>query len=304
MASNIINSIKNQQSNRSGVVVQPGDQQSTTRQPESQQPAEDLRPKETFKDPFAIHAESMVKRKGSADDLVKKAMETKTSDMVDKANQALSNGSSIQKDMREFDEFEKISDEDLALAEQIVFKGYAEYNVVIPNMPSHVFTLCTSSAEDMSIIDEILYDMVKQREDKTGDVDLPAQHVETMKAALFLALGFKGADGKDFCDEPINQMMTIKRAIIKIKELEYAGEMEKAKSLNDSLKKSLKYRAVRMRRYPTPVIDFLSHKKYEFDTKMYTIMMSDKIIPKSSGQSRDMQDRYLSSQGSSSNSDQ
>lgn len=259
--------------------------------------------KQDFKDPFREQAEQLAGRKNKADDIAKKVIDSQANQMVDKANAALS-GSTSKFDMKEFEELEKISDEDLELAEQTIFKGYAESNIIIPNMPKHTFTLCTTSAEDMSVIDEILYDMVKGRENKEGDVDLPAQHVQTMRAALFLALGFKGPDGKDFCDEPINQLATIKRAIIKVKDLECSGEIDKSAALMKSLKDSVKYRAVRMRRFPTPVIDFLSGKKYEFDNRMYTIMVSPKIIPKSSGQSQGTQEQPSSMRDGTSNTAQ
>lgn len=259
--------------------------------------------KQDFKDPFKEQADQLATRKNKADDIAKKVIDSQASQMVDKANAALS-GSTSKFDMKEFEELEKISDEDLELAEQTIFKGYAELNITIPNMPKHTFTLCTTSAEDMSIIDEILYDMVKGKEDKDGEVDLPAQHVQTMRAALFLALGFKGTDGKDFCDEPINQLATIKKAVIKVKDLECSGEIDKSIALMKSLKDSVKYRAVRMRRFPTPVIDFLSGKKYEFDNRMYTIMVSPKIIPKSSDQSQGTQERVSSTKEEISNTAQ
>jgi len=280
-------------------------------QPSSDKPQQQNQPKpsetpqkENFKDPFAIHAENIAKRGAATDRMVKSAIDFKNNEMISKINESLSKKDSIKDDIKEFEEQEKITDEELELAQQVIFKGYAEYNIKIPNIPNHTFTLCTSSAEDVSVIDEIIYEMVKSKENEKGNVDLPAQHVETMRAALFLALGFKGVDGNDFCDEPVNQLMTIKRAVIKVKELEYTGEIKKAGELNESLKKALKYRAIRLRRYPTPVIDFLSSKKYEFDNKMYLIMMSDKILPKSSGQSRDTQELSLSIKENNSNTGQ
>jgi len=260
--------------------------------------------KENFEDPFSAHTKDMARRRSAVDHLAKSSIDTKSQEMIDKANAALSNQTGLKEDMKEFEEQMKISDEDVSLAEQVIFKGYAETDVTIPNLPGHKFTLCTTSAEDMSVIDEIIYDMIRGKENDKGDVDLPAQHVQTMKSALFLAMGFKGIGGKDFCDEPIHQIMTIKRAVVKLKELEYAGEMSKVKDLSDSLKKSVKYRAIRIRRYPTPVIDFLSQKKFEFDNKMYTIMISEKLLPKSSGQSRGTQDLSSSTAEESSSSAQ
>ncbi len=273
---------------------------SQTKIPGSGDPAENR--KEEFSSPYQDHVDEGFRRSEVAKKKAQSSIERQTEEMVEKANKAMSDTSDA--DLEEFEKLEKISDKDLEMAEQIVFKGYAEYDVTIPNMPDHKFTLCTTSAEDMSVIDEIIFEMVKERESDDGNVDLPMQHVQTMRSALFLALGFKSVDGKDFCDEPINQLMTIKRAIIKVKDLEYEGEMDKSRHLCESLKKSVKRRANRIRRYPTPVIDFLSQKKYEFDNKMYRIMMSKEIIPKFSGQSQGQPEHTSSTQEESSNTDQ
>ena len=254
-----------------------------------------------FKSPTQQHNEMAAGKKRSAEDILKMAANSDTDSMIGKANSMLSGGGS-DKMFEEFQELEQITPEDLELAEQIVFKGCAEKDIVIPNLPNHKFTICTTSAEEMSVVDEIIYEMVKAKEDNEGDVDLPALHVQTMRAALTLALGFKGVDDKDYCDEPINQLMTIKRAIIKVKDFEYEGDMDSSNKLNESLKKSLKRRAIRVRRLPTPVIDFLSTSKYGFDTAMLQVMMSKKLIPKSSGQSQDAQEPTSSTQASDSNS--
>jgi len=245
--------------------------------------------KQDFKTVSQQHEDMVQGRRKPAAEMIKNAVESKTDEMVNKANAALS-GMGNGPDFDEFEQLQKISDEDLELAEQVIFKGYAEKVVTIPNMPGHTFTITTTSAEDMSVIDEIIYDMVKDKEDKDGQVDLPAQHVQTFRSALMIAIGFKGMDGKDYCDEPIHQLMAIKRAVIKVKDLEYEGDIEKSAKLSESLKRSLKHRAVRVRRLPTPVIDFISNEKIMFDQAMYQIMTAKQLIPKSSGQSRDTQE--------------
>lgn len=286
------------QENRKGSVMGAvSDSQGPANAPQS--PA----PKKDFQDPFKQQADDLTSRRRQADERVKRSVESKTEGMIESANAAIS-GQGSQADLNEFDELEKISEQDLELAQQLIFKGYAEKDIVNPNMPDHKFTIATTSAEDVSVVDEIIYDMIRQSEGKDGEPNLPAQHVQTMRSALLLAFGFKGVDGKDFCDEAINQLLTIKRAVIKVKDLEYEGDMEQSKKLMESLKRAAKHRAVRMRRLPTPVIDFLSQRKFEFDTTMYQIMMSDKIIPKYSGQSQGRQELTSSMREEGSSTDQ
>jgi hypothetical protein len=59
------------------------------------------------------------------------------------------------------------------------------------------------------------------------------------------------------------------------------GDIKAGDELKADLKKALVARATRVGRMPTPFIDFLSSKKWEFDSKMGDIMNSKTIIPKS-----------------------
>ncbi|HUU40510.1 MAG TPA: hypothetical protein VMW42_06205 [Desulfatiglandales bacterium] len=275
---------------------------SVKRSQETPQPAPQS--KQDFKGPFSEQADITAKRRAGASDILKQTAESKSQQMVEKANEAIANQSSAKADLAAYDELEKITPEDLALAEQLIFKGYAEKDVTIPNLPNNKFTICSTSAEEMSIIDEVLYDMIKEKEDAKGDVDLPAQYVNTMRQALFLAFGFRGVNGKDVCDLPIEHLNTLKKAAVKVKDLEYTGDMESAKSLMKSLKKALIHRAVQIRKFPTPVIDYVANKKTEFDGTMYIIMMADRLIPKSSGQPQGTQEATSSAQEEVSSLDQ
>lgn len=275
-----------------------GMSQMRTETPPEQAP----QPKKDFKDPFQMQGDMVAGKKKSAEAMVNAAVNSETDSMIEKANSAISSFGGSD-DFGDFEKLNEISDEDIELAEQVIFKGYAEKEVTIPNLPGHKFTICTTSAEDMSVIDEIIFDMVHEHEDKDGQIDLPAQHVQTMRSALILAMGFVGMDGEEYCDEPVHKINAIKRGVIKVKDYEYEGDLEKAKALNGSLKKSLKHRAVRVRRLPTPVIDFLSNAKFEFDTTMYQIMTSKQLIPKSSGQQQDTQEPNSSEKENSSSTD-
>jgi hypothetical protein len=232
--------------------------------------------KKDFKDPFQEHSEQISSRAAKQRPRI-----NQNETAAEKAADALNNQDNTKLEA-EFEDLQKISDKDLELAEQMVFRGYAEFDVSMPNLPNHNFTICSTSAEEISMVDEIIFDMVKSAENKEGVVDLPQTKVRSRRNALFLAIAYRGMDRQELMgDNSIAYLNTIKKSIIKISELEDAGEIEKAVEIKKSVKKYLSMRATAIRKLPTPTIDFLSGEKYNFDDKMLKIMSSKHILPKS-----------------------
>lgn len=234
--------------------------------------------KEEFKDPFKENQEQIASRvekaKPSLDDLIKDNTLEKTANAVNNAGP----GKNVQADL---DDMERFSEEDIRLAEQMIFRGYAEFDAKMPRFENHKFTICSTSAEEISIVDEIVFDHVKRAENDDGIVNLPQNNVQGLKNSLFIAISYRGMDQKELIEDSSCHLNTIKRAIIKVSDLESAGDIDGSSKLKESLKKKLLQRSVRVRRLATPMIDFLSDKKYEFDTKMLSIMNSPGILPKS-----------------------
>jgi len=230
--------------------------------------------KEDFKDPFALQNEQR-----SHAETVSRSIERKAASEVgeaEKVQNALNNqglGSS---------EEDRISPEDMKLAEQLIFRGYAEKNVVMDSFPEKKFTICSTNAEELSIIDDVAFDMVKNiKTNEDGTVDLPENHIRTMRNALFVALSYRGVDGAELSSDPLSHLNTLKKAIFKVNDFYNDGEIKKAEELKNSLKKALVKRATLVKRLPTPLIDFLSGEKYRFDGKMAEVMNQKGILPKS-----------------------
>lgn len=201
---------------------------------------------------------------------------------AEKAASAINKAAGSTPDLTdEYREAMTVSKEDLELAEKLVFDGYAEIDIEMPNLPGKKFTICSTNAEEMSMIDEIIFDMVKEKEADDGRVDLPQNHIQTWRNALYVALGYRGMNQTELCDNGQHHLNTIKKAIQKISDLQFDGNIGQSEKLKTDLKKSLKVRATRVRRMGTPLIDFLSAKKLEFDQKMFAIMSSKGILPKS-----------------------
>lgn len=224
--------------------------------------------KENFKEP-------------SVEDVQKKAAIRKQPSKSEKYQDDQANA--INKAMAGEDLYDdiEVDEKDLALAEKLIFDGFAETDVSMPNFSDRTFTICSTSAEELSIMDEVLFDMIKKHETVDSKIDLPQNHINSLRSALFLALGYRGMNKKELCPAASNQLNTIKKAVQRLTEQELAGNLDEAEKLRESLKHSLKTRGLMIKRLPTSLIDWLSGKKAEFDRKMYKVMSTKNIIPKS-----------------------
>lgn len=234
------------------------------------------KPKEDFKDVGDIAAQTR------AETASKKRLPPSQSEVAaSQTNSAInSSGDNVQK---ELDDLDKITEQDMELAEQLVFKGYAEFDVKMKKFDKYSFTICSTNAEEMSILDEVIYDLVKKAKDRgDGTVDLPQNYVSTMRNALYVAISYRGMNKKELMEGNVGcYLNTIKTGLAKVTDMFGQGEVEKAGEFKESIKKSLIKRAGEIKKLPTPIIDFLSGAKFDFDDKMIQIMSHKDIIPKS-----------------------
>ena len=234
--------------------------------------------KEVFKDPFSEQAASVAERsKRQVPDLESLVGDSTLERTADAVNNAGS-GKNVQADL---DEMDKFSEEDLELAEQMIFRGYAEFDAVMPKLPKYKFTICSTSAEEIAIVDEIVFDLLKKSENSDGTVNLPQNNVQGLRNSLFLAISYRGMNKEELSPDSSCHLNTIKKAIIRVSEMENNGDLENSVKLKDSLKNKLLKRATIIKRLATPMIDFLADKKYEFDSKMLGIISSQGLLPKS-----------------------
>jgi len=209
-----------------------------------------------------------------------KLLSTKTAEeqAVEKVNAQLSGN----KDQADFDEASKISEEDIKLAETLLFNGYVEKEVVMTHIPKIKHILCSVTAEEMNLIDEIIYEEAKKFTKPDGTVDMSQSSVQTLRSSLYLALSYKGSNGTDFIKENrILQIEIIKKAMKALSDKYVEGDVESIETFKKSVMDALKKRAARVRQFSTPLLDFLSSKKFDFDNKLFTVMNTEKILPKS-----------------------
>ena len=195
---------------------------------------------------------------------------------VSKLNDALSGGMDIM------DEEDNISPEDMKLAEQLIFSGYAEKSVEMPRFPGKTFTITSTSAEEMGVIDDIVFERIRaEKQNLDGSVEMPENAVKILRNSLFVAISYRGPDNKDFAADPICHLNTLKKGILKLGDLMNDGNMDNAIKLKESIKKALLKRSTMVKRFPTSLIDFLTDSKYKFDIKMLNIMNDKNVLPKS-----------------------
>lgn len=219
--------------------------------------------KKDFKDPFKENLERIAQvQKKSADQMVEEAI-SKTVPSVPETEKP--------------PEIPNISKEDLELAERMIFNNYAEIDVTSPNLEKYTFTITTMSAEEVNLVDEIVYEYVKENDDKISN-----QMVNTFRSLCFVALSYRGMNKKEMCEEDgTAQLNTLKTAVMRSNELMSFGKMDDAGKLRDEIKKKLKYRIMKVRRLSPAIIDFILDEKFKFDQKMHNILNIKGVIPKS-----------------------
>jgi hypothetical protein len=228
-------------------------------------------PKENFPDVFRQQEEMIQNTKAAT-----QAKKDPDAENIDQLNKALSgdNKSSLDEDIV------KISKEDMALAEQLIFNGYTECNVEMVNFPGRKFAICSTNAEEMGLIDEIVFEKIRSvKQNDDGSVEMPENSIRALRNALFISVSYRGVDGKDISTDAICHINTIKRAILKLGDIYNSGELAKADDLKKSIKQAMIKRATIVKRMPTPLIDFITNEKYNFDVKMLKIMNEKNIVP-------------------------
>jgi hypothetical protein len=174
----------------------------------------------------------------------------------------------------------KISAEDMKLAEQLIFNSYAECNIEMKNFPGRKFTITSTNAEELNMVDSIVFDRIRSaKQNNDGSVELPENFIRSLRNSLFISISYRGFDGNDIAKDPICHLNTLKRAILKLGDVLNSGEIDKGEELKKNICAAMVKRATLVKRMPTPLIDFLTDAKYHFDLKMLSIMNKKDLIP-------------------------
>lgn len=236
------------------------------------------RPKQDFNDIF----EQDAKLKQQTMMAAKKAQEKEkpTEEAVTKLNDALSGkNEENQKIEKELEDLNKFSEEDLRLAEELLFNGFTKKDFKLNDKYSA--TLYSTNALEMSVVNELMYEFTKKYEKADGRVDVSNKTMDHIHQLYLLAISFKGYNDKDLSSERIRSLELIKNGCKKLSDLEVDGDLENHSKLMEEIKKAVKARAAEIKRLPASVIDAVSYKRYDFEKMMYDIITRGDVLPKS-----------------------
>lgn len=206
---------------------------------------------------------------------------------IDRAAAALGGGSEddVDKVKEELKQLELYSKEDMDLAEQLLFRGYAEKNYKV--LANTTICVTSMSAAEVELVNEMVYEFAnaKPEHDPKNPLaeqpGLSAKVVEGNQNLLTIALSFKGVNGTDISPNAGRTLSFIKNGIRSMNNAEVDGDMKKFKEMRDELKKVIWARARELKRVPVPVIDVAGKRRYEFEKMMYDITSREDLLPKS-----------------------
>lgn len=148
----------------------------------------------------------------------------------------------------------KFSEEDYALVDQVVFKGYAEKEYKFGAQDKFRATITTSTSNEELAMEKILMDIAEN--EKLSDQAF-TQHM----GILLLSLSLKSINGKDFPDNPALKLELLKSAFLKLLEFERDGKTEKYEEQLNNIIKIVKKRIAYIKALPTALTETLAQKR-------------------------------------------
>lgn len=203
---------------------------------------------------------------------------------IDKAAAALNGAASAAATDSDIKKMEAFSKEDMDLAEQLLFRGYAEKNYKVVGT---TITVTTMSSAESELINEMVYEYandVPAPDPKKPLEPVPgksAKVVEGQQTMLTNALTFKGIGDKDISPAAGRSLSFLKAGVKRMSDAEIAGDVKIFNDVRADLKKAIWARASELKRVSTPLIDTISKRRYEFEKLMYDITSRDDLLPKS-----------------------
>jgi hypothetical protein len=227
--------------------------------------------KQDFKDPAQMAAEQE-----QAQALAQKQKpKDKDQENIDAVNSAITGDA--DKNDAELKAMEAYTAEDMKLAEEMLFRGYAERDYKV--LPNATITVVSMSSAEVELVNEIVYEFAN-KPGKKEDQGLSAKVVEGQQQMLLIALGFKGINGADISPAAGRHLSFIKAGFKRMGDAEVDGDIKKFNEVRAELKKVIWTRAAELKRVPVSFIDVIAKKRYEFERLMYDITSREDLIPK------------------------
>lgn len=164
--------------------------------------------------------------------------------------------------------------------EQIMFKGYAVYDIPV-GFKNRKVTIMSQSPADLELTDI----MIKKFLNSVGDDSNMTENILLYRRNVYtMAMYIVGFDGKDFSEgeHPYFRLSVIKAAYKKANKYLDEGELDKYKELMDTIVNAISYRASVIREWGTILGDAIGKAKFDFEEKLYGELnpKREKAVPK------------------------
>jgi uncharacterized alkaline shock family protein YloU len=238
--------------------------------------------KKDFMSPDAIAAQQRREHEEAQSQIKRDA--NKADAQINGLNSALS-GDATAKTEAEIKSLEKYTKEDLKMAEELIFRGYAERDVEI--IPGAKATIASMSAAEVELVNEMIYEYANNIEkadaankDKSESSGVSVKVIDGLQQMLFVSLGFKGFNGKDISPSTSRTLQMIKSGVRKMTDCEIDGDIAAFKEIRKELKKTIWARAAELKRMPVSITDSISKKRYDLEKMIFDLTSRDDLLPK------------------------
>jgi hypothetical protein len=238
--------------------------------------------KKEFRDVFETNEEKV---KIQQQELAKKISTSNQSDRPSNVDigEATKKQSDTEKEMKEFRE---VTEKDIELAQEFIFKGYAEKEYSFDMLKIDI-KLATLSAEEIMLVETMTLDYINNYKNHKVEEGLSEYEVYYFKSMLNISLSLCGTKNKeeasyvDFNTEvPLSKLKTVIKSLSSLES--GAGIDADYFSKRETIKKLIYKRYVSIKqKFPIHFTNFVIECKTNFDKDMDTIMNKRAILPKS-----------------------
>lgn len=174
----------------------------------------------------------------------------------------------------------RFSEDEIRIAEEILFKGYGKNSYPIMG-GRHSVEILTSNPIEIDLVDEIINEIAyKASQIKEGE-GVPVSVINNKQKLLTMATYFIGVDGRDLCSDIDMQLETIRSGVQAMKAMLMSGDVVKLKETKATVKEMLNRRADYINSTQnTIVLDAVSSFKMQFETMVTNLLDSKDLIPK------------------------
>jgi len=199
-------------------------------------------------------------------------------ELISKANEAMSN-QGVDLD----DEEDDITEEDLKLAEDLLFNGFAEKTVSHSRFKNYTIKICSTTPAEYDIVDVATMRFIDSKKNSSGGVDLTDAIINSRRRLFLVALTVSEINGSDIIpNDPVLLARNVKTAVKKYETFCAKGELENASKQLESIISAINKRAHTISMsIPAQVVEWMSRQKADFDAMMSIVIGYENIVPKS-----------------------